>query len=460
LEDAERKTHVYDISLNKLKIKGKQDLWINTEDIEEPGQQTTPEGSTEHKQKTDEVAGLEKGISQKDNPRIILEQHRGWDLDDDGIEEQYIITVDKESNKVLRIEELTTLNQGTDIEESFEHFTAYSFIPNPDSWMGFGFGHLMEHLNHSVNSLTNQLIDSGTLSNTISGFINRRSNMKTGDLTFKMGEFKTVDLATDDIRKAIYQNQFNTPSNVLFVLLELLQGYAQSISAVSDAMLGQIPPSDTTATTMLAVMEQGLKVFSTIHKRAHRNLKKELKKIVALNRLYLEEKIYFTVQDSTSQEMKLYESGKKDFESAIDVIPVSDPTITSRAETLIKARQAFELGMQIPDVANNANARFWLTRNLFEALEVKNIDNILQPPPPPPDLPPIEEEAQFLRDVNIAPLPHQDHATHLQSHRIFEASDAAQQLSPQGRKILEAHIKETIALLYLQQQQSAEALGG
>jgi chaperonin GroES len=461
LEDAPRKTHVYESYLNDIRIKGRDKAWINTKEIgtQSPSVQGI-ELAQEYKEASDEATGVSNTLEDKDRPRVILEQHRTWDVDGDGIEEPYIITVDKETSTVLRIESLSYDDPITNTVKVREYFTPYIFIPNPDSWMGFGFGHLLEHLNHSANSLINQLIDAGTLSNNISGLFNRRANIKNGDLSFEMGELKGVDAATDDIRKAIYTFDFKQPSTVLFSLLQMVQNYAKELSSVTEAMMGKLPPSDTTATSMLTVMEQGLKVFSTIHKRTHRGLKKELKKISALNAMYLDETVYFAVQDSTSSEIQTLRSGRQDFLKKIDVIPISDPTITSRAEKLIRSRQAYELGMQNPDIQQDPLARYELTKNLLEALEVQNIGKILkkpEPPPPPPDLRPEEEEAEFLAERDVRPLPHQDHLQHFESHQTFtEDPEWFGRLTPQGKKLLEAHTRETLALLYLQQAQQEE----
>jgi hypothetical protein len=46
--------------------------------------------------------------------------------------------------------------------EPLEYFTAFPFIPNPDSIYGIGFGLLLGPLNESINTLINQLIDAGT----------------------------------------------------------------------------------------------------------------------------------------------------------------------------------------------------------------------------------------------------------------------------------------------------------
>lgn len=461
LEDTPRGTHALNEYANDVVIKGETGTYINTDGLDK-GNSQRKNPSPQITEQSDKITGIVQASFVDNDTRLILEQHRKWDLDGDGVQEDYIMWVDYETQKVLRIESALYIDPITEESKRAEYFTAYTFIPNPESWMGFGFGHLLEGLNESANTLINQLIDAGTLSNVIGGFVNRRSGLKTGDLEFEMGVFKGVDISTDDIRKAIFNLDFKGPSNVLFTLLSLIQTYAREITTVSEQMMGKLPPSDTTATTMLAVMEQGMKVFSTIHKRIHRSLKKELKKIVELNKAYLNEQVYFTVQDSTSGEMQTYQAGWMDFANNIDVIPSSDPSITSRAEKLIKAREAYTMGMQNPMIANNPEALYRLTKEIYEALEVKNIDQILKMPEPqePSDVPPQEENAGFLKETAANIHPAQDNFAHMEAHQIFAQSVWGQQLTPQGKKLLEAHLQETMAAAYMQSQGGMNAIPG
>lgn len=454
IEDAPRKTHSYYESLNNLKIKGRDGIFINTEDLKESDDYKN-HPSTEIKEQADKIVGQTEPVSIGSGMRLLLEQHRTWDLDNDGIEEDYIVTVDFETEKVLRIESNVYTDPIDNKEKVASYFTCYTFIPNPDSHYGFGFGHLLEGINESADSIMNQLIDAGTLSNTQSGLINRRSGLKSGEIKLAPGVFKEVDISGDDIRKAIFTLTFKEPSTALFNLLGLLQNSGKEISSVTESMMGKLPPSDTTATTMLAVMEQGLKVFSTIHKRIHRSFKKELQKIYRLNSLYLDEHIYFVVQDSTSGDMTGYTSGKNDFVNNIDVMPISDPTITSRAEKLIKARQAYEIGIGNPLVSNNPEAMYELTKAFYEAIEVQNVDKIVKKPQPqaPPDLNPLEEESLWLQERYIEPLQHQDHVAHLTSHQVFANSEWASSLTPQGKKVMDMHMKATMSMLYMQKKQ-------
>jgi chaperonin GroES len=470
LEDAPRKTHVIKMHLNDIKIRGENRFFVNTEDIKDiPGSETDQTPAQEHQASVDKNSGIEQSAEQDDMPRTLLEQHRTLNIDgkDGAVEKWYMVTVDYDTEKVLRIESLDYKDPVDGKIKTYDYFTAFPFIPNPDSWMGLGYGHILEHINVAANSLTNQLIDAGTLANTICGFFNQRSGLEDGDLEWEMGRLVGVDASSDDLRKSIMMMNFNQPSNVLFQLQQMLHNYGKELASVTDSILGKMPPSDTTATSVLTMLEQGLKLNSTINQRTHRSLKKEFKKIALLNSLYIDEDKYFMVQDSTGSEM--VPGGflaKDDFRNYIDVMPHSNPNISSKSEKLIKARSAYELLLpRLREEENQAkrDTAIWkLEYNLLDALEIQNIDQILpkpEPPPPPPDLTPVEEEAQFLREVFIQPLPHQDHNAHLKSHQEFGASDMAQQrLTPQGKKLLETHIKETNALSYLAFKESEEAL--
>lgn len=460
LEDAIRKTHVLRPYKDELLLRERNGEFINvTELSQEPGD--IAPNHEELEEARQEVEGRTSSPMERERPRNILEQHRRLDLDNDGIGEPYIVTVDYDDVKVLRIDKNTRTDKDG-VEREIAHFTHYGFLPNPEGLYHFGFGHLMEGLNEAINTIINQLIDSGTLSNIIAGMVSSRSGIKTGDLKFNMGEFKSVDISVDDIRKAIYQFKFDAPSNVLFSLLGLLQDYASKISSVSDSMIGQMPASDTTATAMLAVLEQGLKVFSTIQRRIHRAFGRELDKIFVLNSIYLNEEVYFEVQDSTSEEFKTMQVGQADYASPINVRPKSDPNIVSKAERLIKAQEAWEFGKEHPQIAENPEALYELGKERLRALEVDDVDAILPKPEPeqPQDLTPEEENAGFLREVDANVLPNQDHVAHLQSHEAFIDSSWAEQLTPQGKKLFEAHMRNTAAALYLAGKQPQEGEEG
>lgn len=463
LEDAFRKTHILRMSVNDIKKRVADGTWKAQDIPMEATQEGVGEPMPEYRQEVDKINSETKPDPKYHPVRLILEQHRNLDLnynnetnvfdEKDGIEKPYIVTFDYETEKVLRITSRRYFDHDKQRYETMEHFTHYGLIPNPESHYWYGFGHLVDHINETADTILNQLIDSGTLGNVRGGFILKRSGMSRGKLEFGLGEYKEVDLMTDDIRKAMLPIDFKPPSNVLFTVLGMLQTYVKELTTTADWMAGGLPPSDTAATTMLAVIEQGLKVFSTIQKRCHRSFKRELKKLFILNGMYLDERVYFAVQDSTSREFKTLESGRADFVSLIEVVPASDPNITSRAEMLIKAQQILQGVRTSPLTKDNKDAQYYAELQYYEALGAKNIDKFLPRPEPeqPKDVPPIEENAMFLKEQSSQVLPQQNHYDHYKTHESMLMSPVwSGYITPLGKKITQTHMMEHISYSYAQ----------
>lgn len=469
LEDAQRKTHWIWMTLNDIRLRLASNIFIGRGDFDpQPLQREAHTPTPEQIGAIKKITGENEPAIEYTNGRPIIEQHRLLDINydptnkimipRDGIEREYVVTVDLESQKTLRIVPRFYYDPIIKTNKVMEYFTAYPFIPNPESHYGIGFGHLIDNINETANTIINQLIDAGSLSNRIAGLISKRSGMKRGNVSFGMGEFKEVDVPLDDIHKAIYEFKFKEPSDVLFALLGLLQNFTKEITTTADWMSGALPPSDTAATTMLAIIEQGLKVFSTIQKRCHRSLRRELRKIFLVNGQFLNETEYFVVQDPTSKEFQSFKSGREDFISIIDVVPVSDPNITSRAERLIKTQQVLQDVRSNPLTAQDMNAQYMATREYYSALGVQNIDSFLKKPMPqePPDLSPEEENAGFFGEKPATVLPKQDHQWHLKIHDDLLQNDMVfgAELSPQGKKLAVQHRQETVGALYLQAKEA------
>jgi hypothetical protein len=449
--------------VNDIKKREKAKVYTNTKELKEGRKSkeikegTNPpdtEGPGDAIVQTrDKVEGVSSG-EMPEYPRLILEQHTFWDLDNDGIKEAVIITVDHETKTVLRItrRELPT-------GEEIRFFTQYSFIPNPDSLYGLGFGHLLEHISESASSIVNLLIDAGTLQNTPMGFVARGTGMKRGDQTFKMGEFKEVDFDGDDIRKAIIPFTFSPPSPTLMRMLEILKEYAEKITSVSEAMMGQLPASDTGTMATMAAIEQGQALFSASFSRLHTSFSSELRKIFFWNKMTIseQENIYILTQNKGSAEEAELTSGQAtpegDFNNAIDVVPVSNPIITSRAEKKASAQQAYEIFVNDPVASQNEDTRIKLLQEVFKAMEVPNAEKLLTPPPPPvpEDLPPQIENANFIKEISANVLKQQDHVGHMKDHQAFAEGRYGQDLTPQGKNLLEFHQREHAAAQYLKE---------
>ena len=157
--------------------------------------------------------------------------------------------------------------------------------------------------------------------------------LQGGVIRIKPGEFQPVETTGGTLRDNIFPYPFKEPSSVLFNLLGLLTDAGMKLAAVSETMTGEMPGQNTPATTVLAMIEQGLKVFTAIYKRVFRSLKEEYKKLYRLNRLYMDEQEYINILDDSKAIFA------KDYDlNDLDITPVADPTVSSEAQRLARAQ--------------------------------------------------------------------------------------------------------------------------
>ena len=430
VEEARRKTHVLyyhkNTMIEKMRLGSFSECKLEADEYE-----TTPIQDA-----ADEAQGKTPPLETGDDPFTLLEQHCWLDLDEDGYEEPYVVTVLASNAKVLRIrprffDENITYGRGGKIAkiEAVEMFTKFGFIPSPDgSIYDVGLGVLLGPINESVNTIINQLIDAGTLSNLQSGFLAKGIRVKNGRMSFVPGEWKSVNSTGDDLRKGIVPLPVRDPSQVLFQLLGMLIDGGQKIGAASDMMTGESPGQNQPATTTMAVLEQGLKVYSTIIKRNHRALTSEFRKLYKLNGLYLNPEQYYEVIDpepvapqippeiqqqlqqmppeqqqqalqQIQQQMPKQEDRgvayRVDFQGdPKDIAPASDPNIVSDAQRLAKAEAQMQIASQAPYMYN----MYEVNRRYLEALQVEGISTIMLPEEqiqPPQDPKAVLEREKF-----------------------------------------------------------------
>jgi len=352
IESAPRKTHVLLYSKNDIESMRRRGMFLGTE-----------LGKPETKEKYEdqpEVLGISPSSSDDAHSAFtILEQHTLLDLDEDGYEEPVIIWVEKESEEVLRIEARNDLedvekNEGSEVVniEPTEMFTNYVFVPDMESGVyGFGLGSMIGPINDAGNTLINQLIDAGKLSNLQSGFIGKGTKLTSGVTMFRPGEWKQAMVSGDDLRKGIFPLPTREPSNVLMNLFQILIGSGEKAGSVTNIFSGELPGQNTPATVVMTAVDQGGKVFNSIYKRLHRSFTKELKKIFRLNSDHMPDHEYFNPQNQTSDQPELVFRGDYD-RKAYDVVPTADPNVSSDAQQLARAQAD---GHDQPSDCNPAN---------------------------------------------------------------------------------------------------------
>jgi hypothetical protein len=162
----------------------------------------------------------------------------------------------------------------------------------------------------------------------------------------------------------------------------------------------------------MAMIEQGTKVMSAIHKRMHYAQKVEFKLLARVFQLYLPPEYPYNVSGGERM-IKV-----QDFDDRIDIIPVSDPNIFSMSQRIQLAQAQLQLAQSNPQIHNPYEAY----RRMYQALGVQNVDAILPPPARPQPKDPITENAELLMKKTAQSFAEQDHVAHINTHRAFISS--------------------------------------
>ena len=386
-------------------------------------------------------------------PHLFLEQHCFWDLDGDGYEEPYTVTIHKSSQKVVRVRaryEIDGIRLTKDKSqiakiEPLHYYTLFQFMPNPESAIyGHGFGHILGPINESLNSSINQLFDAGTLQNLQGGFVGSGMSMHSGPLRFKMGELKPVQTGGMALRENIYMPDFKGPSIVMFQMFGLLLEAGRELAGIKAISTGAQSPASTDPQTMMAMLEQGLRVFKDVHKRVLRGLNGEFEKLFALNRKYMPQQ-GFKYQKADEE----FEVSADDYAVTSGVESVGDPEMITDIQKLAKSQLLFQFK---DDPRCNGNA---IVRRIFETANLEDIDTLVpenQPPNPFSILELQLKQAELASAVTTQQKDHAQSILYLMQARKAAAEADNAQISTQIDAQLE---REWISIEHTNNQLSA-----
>jgi len=438
LDDAESIIHVVKISENELR---KQQVAGFYRDISlKPG----PVNETEVEQKERELEGQSKG--RDEDVFNILEFHTNLDLEGfedvgmdglpTGIKLPYIVTLEENSREILSIRRNYEVNDPK--KNKIQYFVHFKFLPGL-GFYGFGLIHMIGGLSRTATTALRQLIDAGTLSNLPAGFKQRGIRIRDDAQSIQPGEFRDVDAPGGNIRDAFMMLPFKEPSQTLLALMGVVVQAGQRFASIADLQVGEGNQQAAVGTTV-ALLERGSRTMSAIHKRIYAALKQEFKLLSRVFKLYLPPEYPYDVVGG----QKMIKQA--DFDDRVDILPVADPNIFSQTQRISLAQTELQLATSNPAMHNMYNAY----RHMYEALGVKDIDQVLLRPQPPAPKDPALEHIDALAGKPFQAFPGQDHRAHITSHLNFMATNMARN-NPMIMASLEKNCFEHISLMAQEQ---------
>lgn len=452
LETCPNITQVVRMSLNDLRKRQVAGTYLDVEVI--PAQKELSELEGE----MDRIEGLEP--NQIDYDCTILECHvdldlEGYeDLDEDGeptgIRVPYIVTISEDNGQILSIRR--NYREEDELKKKIQYFTHYKFLPG-FGFYGLGLIHTIGGLSRTATAALRQLIDAGTLSNLPAGFKARGLRIRDDDDPLQPGEFRDVDAPGGAIRDSLMPLPFKGPDQTLFNLLGFVVQAGQRFATITDLKVGDGNQQAAVGTTM-AMMEQGSRVMSAVHKRLHYAMRQEFKILARVMSESLPQEYPYTVPGGDETIMA------QDFDDRVDVIPVSNPNVFSQAQRIMLAQTKLQLAAQAPEIHNMHE----VFRDMYDALGVTDVDRIMKavPAEEPKPLDPAQENINALDMLPLKAFEGQNHQAHITAHLVFGSSGMVAQM-PQIAMALQKHVMEHVqqaareqaAVQYLQQVQQS-----
>ena len=406
-----------------------------------------------------ELSGIEEQASKiegfeptdLDYDCTILECHVDLDLegyeekDDDGedtgIKVPYVVTISQDNGEILAIRR--NYLEDDDKKRKIQYFVHYKFLPG-FGFYGLGLIHTIGGLSRTATAALRQLIDAGTLSNLPAGFKARGLRIRDDDEPLQPGEFRDVDAPGGAIRDSLMPLPFKGPDQTLFNLLGFVVQAGQRFATITDMKVGDGNEQAAVGTTM-AMLEQGSRVMSAVHKRMHYAMRVEFKILARVMSESLPQEYPYSVAGDDATIMA------SDFDDKVDVIPVSNPNVFSQSQRILLAQTKMQLAAAAPQLHNMHE----VYRDMYDALGVTDVDRIMVAVPDTEPVPtdPAQENIDALDMLTLEAFEGQDHQSHIMAHLVFGTSGMVASLPPVAME-LQKHVLQHVKIEATEQAQA------
>lgn len=400
---------------------------------------------SEATQATRDIDGVEASSDNIDKARTIFEVQCTLDIADDERGDgpvPYIVTLDEPTQKVLAV--YRNWREDDPDFEPLDHMVEFPFIP----WRGsrpLSLPQMIGGLEKGATGALRALLDSAHANNMPGGFYLKGGGASKGgqDIDIRPGEFTPIEGApgtTDDIRKMIMPTPLNPPSGVLYELLGFLVTQGKGVVQTAFENLSEQNPNAPVGTT-LAMIEQGLTVFSAVHARLHAAMGRALGILYRLNAMYLKD------------EMQVREMGellvrRADFDGPTDIVPVSDPNIFSETQRMAQVQMVSQRAAAMPQLYDLRKVELLL----LERSKIPDAEELLLPVPEPKRLNAVNENVAAAMGQPLVAFPDQDHLMHLRMHVEFlmhPLFGQSQLIAPAVIPQMLTHLKDHVIYWYV-----------
>jgi hypothetical protein len=384
------------------------------------------------------IEGKEQNSYNEDGMRTVFEIACFLDFEDNFGLAPYLVTIDHTTKEVLAI--FRNWDPDDEQQEELVHMIEWPFVP----WRGaypIGLPHMIGSLSAAATGSLRALLDSAHINN-FPGMLKLKGGSRGGQ-SDRIEPTQVTEIeggvGVDDVRKIAMPVPFNPPNPVLYQLLGFVTEAARGVVRTTYDKLADQNPNVPVGTT-LAMIEQGMTVFSAIHARLHYAMGMTLKVLHRLNSKHIDDDYIMRV---TGEEM----CKAKDFLGVMDVIPVSDPNIFSDVQRSAQMQAVVQRAAAMPALYDQRAVE----ERFLEGMKIPDFKSLMAKKPEPIELNAVNENLALTLGRPVAAFPMQDHLAHLQVHLDYLKSPIfgmSQLIGPVYIPGVLQHIKEHMVYWY------------
>ena len=439
---AQRVTEVQDITEWELKQRMDRGLYRDISFIRATMEPT----ETASEKASNKIEGR-KYQDSEDGLRRVYHIYTYLDLEEDkrtkGETAPYVLMIDELDNEVLGL--YRNWEEGDETFTKLDWLIEFKFIP----WRGayaIGLPHLIGGLSAALTGALRALLDTAHINNSATMLKLKGAKISGQSQQIEVTQVTEIEGApgVDDVRKIAMPMPFNQPSPVLFQLLGWLDNAAKGVVSTSEEKIKDVNANAPVGTTQ-ALIEQGAKVFSSIHSRLHDSQKRVLMVLGRINRWYLDEQ----KRGDLVVDLPIT---REDFKRNSDIVPVSDPHIFSETQRMAQNQAVLQL-MQTYPQSFDVNA---VLQRVLKQMKVPGVNELMPNAPKAVEQDSANENAAMALGKPAFAYPRQDHLAHIQSHLNFALDPnlgSNNLIAPKFIPQVLEHINQHMMLWYTSQMQ-------
>ena len=305
-----------------------------------------------------------------------------------GLEIPYVVTIDKSSRKALAV--TRNFNEDDKLCIAKKKFVKFPFAPGI-GFYAIGLLHILGNTTNAITAAWREMLDNGMYAN-FPGFLIAKSGTRQNTNIFRVppGGGSPVDTGGMPIGQTVMPLPYETAQ--MAPLMQLVDNMAETgrrIGGTAEVQVGE-GRADVPVGTVLAMIDQAVKVMNAVHKRMHAAQAEEFQLLKEVFRDHPDSFFQRPCKSKTPWDRMKFLAALNDCE----LVPQADPNTSSSGQRLMKIMALKQLQQASPNLYDPIR----VDTAALAAIGWPNPQDFFVPPQaqaaPPPQLIQMQQEMQ------------------------------------------------------------------